>query len=114
MSFGELFMAATMRSWFAVFWNTGFVALYFVWNAAVPLHGRFDPYPYPFLCTMLTALSYLQGPIIMTMQWSNDQAQKRQEDIMRRQLLYQLHIMEALYVHLKGTPFLDRNEVDKA
>lgn len=104
---GTLFLAATMRSWFAVFWNTAFVAIYFVWNATAPVHGRFDPYPYSFLCTMLTAFSYLQGPIIITMAWANEKAQARQEAMQQKQILYQLHMMEAIYVHITGRPLMD-------
>jgi uncharacterized membrane protein len=103
-----------MRSWFAVFWNTAFVFCWFAWNGFSVPKFQFDPYPYSFLCTMLTAFSYLQGPIIITMAWSNERAQKRQEEMQRKQLLYLLHMMEALYANLKGVPFLDRVEAAQA
>lgn len=103
----DLFLAATMRSWFAVFWNTAFVFAYFMWNFMGPTPSRFDPYPYPFLCTMLTAFSYLQGPIIITMSWMNERAQKRQEEIARNQMQamrdtqkYMLNMQEAVYAFI--------------
>jgi len=105
-AFGDWFLAVTMRSWFAVGWNTAFVAGYFIWNVAAPTKSQFDPYPYSFLCTMLTALSYLQGPVILTMSWLNERSQRRQEEMLAKQTMYQLHVMEAIYAAIKGSPFV--------
>jgi uncharacterized membrane protein len=105
-----------MRSWFAVWGNILLVAGYVIWNVIFNNGLRFDPYPFLLLCTALTALSYLQNPIILTMQRVAEEAQARQEalmrqqiDLMARHLLYQLHQTEAMHAILTRTPGIDRS-----
>ena len=114
---GQLLLDVTMQTWPAVAGNTFAVAAYFSWNAIAPQALRVDPYPYPFLCTMLTAASYLQGLVILAIAKKTTESQKRAEDAQRMQLdmmakhaRYTLTQTEALHALLQGQTLPARSE----
>jgi uncharacterized membrane protein len=53
-------------------WQTGVIAVWVVWNAIVPKHLRFDPFPFQFLTLVLSLQASYAAPLILL-------AQNRQE-----------------------------------
>jgi uncharacterized membrane protein len=88
----------TTRSWTG-FWGTaGLCAGYVIFNTLSP--SKFDPFPFVLLTLILTFFAYLQNIVIMILQGENEVINKRQEEKLNRQLLYMLHLMEALNAHI--------------
>jgi len=61
-------VAAFGGSWPFIFMFGGFMAVWMLWNSALPEPLRFDPLPFMFLNLFLSTLAALQAPIIMMSQ----------------------------------------------
>ncbi len=61
-------------SWPFIFWFTGFMAVWMLWNTVTHEPLSFDPLPFMFLNLFLSTVAALQAPIIMMSQ--NRQASK--------------------------------------
>jgi len=72
-------------------------AVWMSWNAFAPRRMQFDPYQlgFPLLILALSVEASIAASMILDMQRKND-------EINRRMMLFQLHLMEAVHAHIVG------------
>ncbi|MDE3023005.1 MAG: DUF1003 domain-containing protein [Pseudomonadota bacterium] len=87
----------TARTWTAFWLTVGFCVGYALFNDYT--NRPFDPYPFVFLTLLITVASYLQNIIVLLFQKRAEEKQQKVEALQAKQLLYILHIMEALQEH---------------